>query len=276
MSEQTDEDIYAAAWDEDDQAQEPGEQLDTPPEPGPEPDPAPEPDPEPQPEAQPEPAPAPEPPRADQEATWEQRYKSFEGRYRVEKERMQRELEELRALRAQPPQAQQPPAPDEEAEFLDQFAKEYSPDVLKAIDIAAARKAREMLGQVAPSLQQLERGYQDMEQRAHFAAIAAAHPDFQQVAADPAFQAWVEAQPRAVAETYRHVLTKGHAIDVIDTLTAYKAQARPQPAAAPQAPRIDAAKAQAATAVRAKRGSMPQSKAAKDDYDGAWDEAPDD
>lgn len=268
MSEPNDEDIYAAAWDEDGEAQEPGEQLDTPQEP--------EPEPAPEPEAQPGPEPQPEPPSADDEATWQQRYKSFEGRYRVEKQAMQRELEELRALRVQPPQAQQQPAaPDEEAAFLDQFAKDYNPEVLKAIEVVAARKAKAMLEQAAPRLEQLEHGYQTMEQRAHFAAIAAAHPDFQQVAADPAFAAWVEAQPRAVAETYRRVLSSGHAIDVIDALNAYKAQARPQPAA-PQAPRIDTAKAQAATAVRAKRGGMPQAKAAKDDYDSAWDEAPDD
>jgi hypothetical protein len=63
-----------------------------------------------------------------------------------------------------------------------------------------------------------------MTEEDHFNFIRAAHPDFEQVVNDEKFSQWVETRPEDLRETYHQVMDHGTANQVIDMLTAYKAQ----------------------------------------------------
>lgn len=58
---------------------------------------------------------------------------------------------------------------------------------------------------------------------AHFAAIKAVHPDFEQIVQSEAFSQWAESRPTPSRDYYRQIMDRGTAPQVIEMLTAFKA-----------------------------------------------------
>jgi radical SAM superfamily enzyme with C-terminal helix-hairpin-helix motif len=109
---------------------------------------------------------------------------------------------------------------------------------------------------------------QSAMEKMHFDAIAAVHPDWEDVHNDPAFSEWVDSQPSYLRRAFAQVIESGTPGEVIEMLTFYKDSKKPKTP--------NGAKVQAATAVKVPRGSLPVKRGpAADDFDSAWDEAPD-
>jgi antitoxin component of RelBE/YafQ-DinJ toxin-antitoxin module len=198
-----------------------------------------------------------------------QRFKSFEGRYKKEKE----QWEQARHPAPKEPEAPKDQAPDPDAEFLDKFRKEYNDDVIKAVELISTKKARQLLDQVAAEkIVPIEQAYARTAQEAHFHAIQSAHKDWEDVVGSDGFNHWVEKQPGFLKAAYMQVLERGTSTDVIDLLSTYKGAAVKPPAK----PDVNPAKAKAASAVKPTgRGAVPSAKPKTLSFDEAWDEAPD-
>jgi hypothetical protein len=226
-----------------------------------------------QPEDNPEPEPEDEaesPEETDYKALYEkaeQRFKSFEGRYKKEKEAWEQRIVQPAPAREEPKEVEAPP---EEA-FLAKFREEYNDDVIKAVELISERKARALLDAVsAERIEPLQQAYAKTAREAHFNTIRSAHSDWEDVVGSDAFTGWVDQQPSFMKAAYNQVLQQGTAQDVNDLLTTFK-----QTTAKPTKPNIDPAKARAASAVKTARGVMPTGSPKRQDYDSAWDEAPD-
>ncbi|MFW9595547.1 MAG: hypothetical protein ACMV1D_08620, partial [Macromonas sp.] len=114
---------------------------------------------------------------------------------------------------------------------------------------------------VMGTVEQLIGSLTDERQRNHFEAIADRHPDFNEVASNPAFQEWVSQQ----GEAAQSVVEGGSARQVIALLDQFKAAAG--------GGGEDMAAMQAAESVPARRGlTLPKQPAASDDYEAAWKE----
>lgn len=240
-----------------------------------------DPEPPPEPEPEPEEAPAPsgqadppaEPDPVDYKRLYEQeqqRYRSFEGRYRKEKEQW-----EQRVSDRQPSEAPSASEPDPEDAFLEQFRQTYNDDVIKAVEVISARKAREIADQLRrEAIDPLSAGFAETARDRHFSALDSAHPDWRDAVQSEAFAEWVNQQPSIVARAYGEVLQRGTAPEVIEMLSAYKQAAAPPPA--PPRASVDPARARAATAVRsAGHGAVPKPRVDPGDFDAAWAEFPD-
>lgn len=122
--------------------------------------------------------------------------------------------------------------------------------------------------------QELNQNLEPMRQReaesarvAHETALSEAHPDWQDVAQSGALTAWIERQPDYLREGMQRVVEGGTTTQVVDLLNQYKSANNPQP-------KSSSKPLGAAEAVRGRRGPPPRSPADKDDFDSAWDEAP--
>lgn len=155
-------------------------------------------------------------------------------------------------------------APDD---VMATLASDFGPDFVEAIGklieakagAIAERVAGEKVNPVMGTMEQLIGSLTDERQRNHFEAIADRHPDFNEVASNPAFQEWVSQQ----GEAAQSVVEGGSARQVIALLDQFKAAAGGE----------DMAAMQAAESVPARRGlSLPKQPAAADDYEAAWKE----
>lgn len=234
--------------------------------PEPEPSPEPIPDPEPEPTTDPEPQPEPEP---DYKALFEreqQRFRSFEGRYRKEKE-----LWEQGAQAPKAPDPEPPKAPDPEDEFLQKFTETYNDDVVKAVRIISAREAQRIASELrSQAIEPLQSTLVETARDAHFRTISSAHQDWQNVVGSEQFANWVESQPSVIRRAYQGVLQQGTAPEVVEMLDAYRSSRAAPPPAPP--PKVDATRAKAASAVKTSHGTMPKQRVAADDFDAAWAE----
>ena len=237
-----------------------------------------EPEPEKEPEPEPEPVkdetpPEPEP---DYRAMYEEEVrvrKTADGRTSA----LQRQLNELMAAQQAPaPAPETPKEPSEEDQFLTKFQEEYHPDVVKAIEIVSQRKAQALAQSLLQQqLQPVASSVQEMMNRAHFQAIEAVHPDWEQVSAAPEFKEWIETRPSHLRRAYDYVVERGSPREVVDLLTEFKDSTKPKPATAAR-PQTHATPQQvrSATAVPVPRGGLPRStQEAMDDFDAAWEEA---
>jgi len=189
-----------------------------------------------------------------------QRFKSFEGRYRKEKQAWERERRELMELMQRETGTAQSPAGDEQVS-TDNVEDAAAPSITEAVRTETMRLMQPILA--------------GLEAERHRSAMAAAHPDFESLADDPDLHAWIDEQPGYIARSLRQVADHGSAGEVIDLLDRYKrdrgrsaAKARAQEDKA-QAER----KAQQATAVRSKSAGPPKEQPSADDFAGAWAEA---
>lgn len=157
-------------------------------------------------------------------------------------------------------------APDD---VMATLASDFGPDFVEAIGklieakagAIAERVAGEKVNPVMGTMEQLIGSLTDERQRNHFEAIADRHPDFNEVASNPAFQEWVSQQ----GEAAQSVVEGGSARQVIALLDQFKAAAG--------GGGEDMAAMQAAESVPARRGlTLPKQPAASDDYEAAWKE----
>lgn len=157
-------------------------------------------------------------------------------------------------------------APDDVmATLASDFGSDFVEAIGKLIEAKAGaiaeRVAGEKVNPVMGTVEQLIGSLTDERQRNHFEAIADRHPDFNEVASNPAFQEWVSQQ----GEAAQSVVEGGSARQVIALLDQFKAAAG--------GGGEDMAAMQAAESVPARRGlSLPKQPAAADDYEAAWKE----
>ena len=212
----------------------------------------------------------------DYKALWQkekQRADSAAGRLRAEADRREREkaAQVVAPAQTDAPKASAP-APTEEDEFLNKFQEEYSPEVIKAINILAARQAAQIVDQtIQTRVAPVERTTLDMVEQAHFSAIEAAHPDVFDIDESPEFEAWIESRPAHTRGAYQYVREKGTPAEVISMLNEYKAATRKTTTTAPPKEKV-----QAAMGVQRRRGTTPvASEPSQTDEKALWDSIPD-
>ncbi len=115
--------------------------------------------------------------------------------------------------------------------------------VMKSVD-ERFKSVDERLNQALSPLQQRE---QETAEKEHFAAILAAHPDADKIAAGNELSNWVQAQPSFMRVAIEQVLKQGTAQEVIDVLTSFK-----QATAKPEITQPETAKAESAAADKGK------------------------
>lgn len=168
-------------------------------------------------------------------------------------------------------------------DFGDEFVKMIEAVAAKAASDAASKTADSKLGELGSTVQEIIAHIGDSQQRAHFEAIADAHPDFADIKDKPEFKEFLASYPDG-----EQVAQSGSARQIIKMLTAFKdgAQtqepakeepAQEQAVATPQAPAaepVDEAAMAAAEGVRSKGGmQLPEAPADSGDYAAAWAEA---
>jgi hypothetical protein len=197
-----------------------------------------------------------------------QRADSAAGRLRAEADRREKE----RDSQAGAPTPPAVVAPTEEDEFLTKFQEEYSPEVIKAINILAARQAAQIVDQtIQTRVAPVERTTLDMVEQAHYNAIEAAHPDVYDIDESPEFDAWIESKPQHTKGAYQYVRERGTPAEVISMLNEYKTATRKTTSIAPPKEKV-----QAAMGVQRRRGTTPvASEPSQTDEKALWDSIPD-
>jgi hypothetical protein len=146
-------------------------------------------------------------------------------------------------------------------------------------------KIDEKLAGVAGKVDEVISHISNASQREHFKAIAAAHPDFAEVNADPAFDAFVASKGPEAEE----VRASGSAEAINALLSEFKESRGGNESAAESAPADGGQPAaqlaptesasddeiESASAVRGGGLQLPSEPGSKDDFASAWDDAPD-
>lgn len=246
----------------------------------------------------------PAPPAIDPEKE-AQRLRSWEGRLKA----MERELAAKAAAAGKPVEevaseaiedvSEETPNPelgmaaDEVAEKVEsgemsvedamtQLADDFGPDFVKMIEMIASSKAREAgekaagekFGELNKTVDEIIGDIVDGKAKAHFTAIASAHPDFNDIGKSAEFSSFLEALPPEQKVEAERIRQGGSAEEIIELLTFYKSaskgtgapQADTQPE--PEDPALDAAEG-----VRSSGMSLPEEpKVADDDFAGAWEQ----
>lgn len=139
-----------------------------------------------------------------------QRLRSFEGRVRRERDAWRRqEADFRRRLETAAANEADPDAPTPDMSSL--------PSLPSLIEQAR----REAMDAVAPYLEELKA-------ERHQAAVAAAHPDWREVAEDPELEEFIDRQPGFVAEAMRRVVRDGEADEVVALLDEFKRARAPR------------------------------------------------
>lgn len=227
------------------------------------------------------PAPEPEPqpagdPDDEDPAVWKQRYKTLQGMFKAEVAReVGRQLQardEPAAPKAAPADAGGDATPeDADAEAVLNEAMQDFPHLMKAVDLLVKRTEERIRSEYAPVANTVA----ETARERHFAAIRAAHSDFDTVKTGLA--EWVEKQPSYLRPGYEAVLSGGTAEDVIDLVARFKESQGIRKPVEPPSPRVDATRrrqAEAAEVVRP-RGAVvvPQGEPDPDDYESAFEAA---
>lgn len=169
----------------------------------------------------------------------------------AEAQELQRQASEQAAQ--QKAKAQQDEKEYSVADFLDENQKkavellnsewsEVAAPVQALIDAnvkaALANYKREILGQVNQQLAPIQQVAAQSQDAVHWATIAAAHPDYQQVA--NALPEWIEKQPSLFRKSLEAAYQGGSAAEVVELISTYK-QAIGSTGAAPAQPASSAA-----------------------------------
>lgn len=211
---------------------------------------------------------------------WKDRYSTLQGKYNAEVARAQRGNggsnadDPSAAPKPVVPAAAPQPESDEDDQLLAEL-DEQLPTVAKAVRklIAKERQAieQQVLGRIAP----IEQTAQDAARERHFNTIRAAHQDFDEVVTSPDLAAWVDEQPAYLAASYRAVMERGTAQDVVDLLSRFKKESGYAPAPATQSaqapnPRANALRSAAAPRLRS-HAAIPN-RVDRNDFDAAWND----
>ena len=172
--------------------------------------------------------------------------------------------------RTQEPSEQTAPeeSPPELAEFKNDYPDIYQ-GVEKYIQTELARREEALRAEMQQQIAPVNQVFAAQQEAAEMAALEAAHPDWQQVATDNAFQEWLAAQPLPVQQ----MANSDYASEVSYVLDSFKTQAQPQqPQPQPAAQGIAKKRAkqlEQSTGVSS-RASASVSPLAEDDYSSAF------
>lgn len=106
------------------------------------------------------------------------------------------------------------------------------------VQAALANQRVEILSQMQQHLAPIQQVTAQSQEAAHFAAVAAAHPDFAEVVTK--LPAWIESQPSIVRAALQAAYEHGTAVQVVELLATYK-KANGSTGAAPELPASSAA-----------------------------------
>ncbi|HOW46166.1 MAG TPA: hypothetical protein P5305_04105 [Rubrivivax sp.] len=121
---------------------------------------------------------------------------------------------------------------------MKQLAEDFGEDFVRMIEVIAAAKAREAgagaaaekIGELGGTVDEIIADIRDGKARAHFSAIASAHPDFDEIGRSEGFAQYVDSlEGDAQAEAMR-VAGSGSADEIIKLLGDYKASLQGAPA----------------------------------------------
>lgn len=153
------------------------------------------------------------------------------------------------------------------------LAEDFGPEFVKMIQVIAGTSAKDearnvareviepALGEVRQSVNEIIDTITDDKTRAHFTAIAAKHPDFNEVAESPEFNQFLQSY-----ENGEQIASQGATKDVIALLDAFKASKQP-PAEEVADPAIEDAQG-----VRSRGMRLPETPTRSNDFENAWDE----
>lgn len=152
----------------------------------------------------------------------------------------------------------------------DDFGDDFVVAIESMVKAQAAEIAEKMVGDkvgnVSTTVQQLLADIEDRDQRAHFKAVANAHPDFMEVSQGEAMQSFLSGLPDDQRKAAEAVIEEGDASDVIALLDAVKEASKPQEQHA------DDDTMDAAEGVRSTGMKLPEKPAQADDYSAAWND----
>jgi hypothetical protein len=232
--------------------------------------------------------------------------------WRDEKAALLAQLEEAKKPKApEPTPSPEPEKPstsfvdsltDEQKEQLEQYENDFDlvskmEGIKRNAELAKLRKEMQAWkddvssqialqeNRIAPAVKLVE----ENEQEAHFNLIrngytaedgtaVQGHSDFEKFRDDGSITAWIESKPKYLQPALKQTYSKGTAVDVIDLFTDFKRDnGILTETETDQTPdnvvQMKALKKQALTPVTSRRGAVNTLIAAKDDFDGGWDEA---
>ena len=214
-------------------------------------------------------------PQVDYKALWEKsqhEVKTMVGRLKAAESRGTKEPQT-----AAPSTSAAPAAPSEDDTFLNEFSEKYHPEVIKAIDLIATKKAKALLDEtLAARLNPLETATQDLLGETHFRTIEAVHPDLEEIDASPIFESWLANKPAFLRPVYENIRENGSPAQVIDMLNEYKREIgmnKPKPTTTSKPSKTNVL---AATAVNRRRGTASTTKLPDaNDLEAIWAETDD-
>lgn len=221
-----------------------------------------------------------------------QKTKSWEGRIRKAnelraeaEEETARLREEIQQLREQP-KKETPPADDSvelDNATLEAFVREF-PELQAPLAALVRKEAKalvaEEIGQFKPTVEKMQKSEADRVAAAqkavveeHFRTIRNAHKDFDALIEKGTLREWIDTQPPLFQKAFIQVYESGTAEEVIAMVDHMKSDLDLQsPSTIKTGDKRD--KLRSLMAVRGSAPIVPkETKASKDDYDAAWEEA---
>lgn len=146
---------------------------------------------------------------------------------------------------------------------------------LKAVEEVLTNKFQEQIGNLETSLKHIMSFAEEYGREKHLSFIKGKHGDFDDLVESGKVEAWIKTQPKEVREVYQQWYDKGNAAQVVSLFDIYKEKtAQPKPPDVTNQPIVDKnKKKENLTAIQRKTQPVSVTSAAKDDFDGAFDEA---
>lgn len=156
-----------------------------------------------------------------------------------------------------------------------QLSEDFGEDFVESIKKIVAATAKQA---VEPVMKDIAKERESISVERHFAAIAAKHPDYQEIGASPELKKYIDSLPADQKAQAERIAQQGAAEEVIGLLSAYKAakqkieaSAEKQRPAKADTAAIDSA-AESLEGVRSGGVRLPDKPPpADDDYAGAWE-----
>ena len=182
--------------------------------------------------------------------------------------------QKINQLERQQPQPQTPPPANVAPEKWGEFEEEY-PEIAQAINarMGAMQQtiAQQMDGRIGQAVQPLQQSEHQRFLQSQYAALEAAHPDWQETVRSESFREWLSVQPQAV----QGFMNSEDASDASYLLDTYKHSQPQQPEVTPD-PKVAEIQAQREKKLKDSQGikSRPTPGATgglPDDFDSAFD-----
>jgi len=216
----------------------------------------------------------------EESADYKALYEKAQSEAKSWKGRVEKAYEERDAYKQSYEQASTAKPKEQKSEVQDEdviaFFEEY-PEMEKPVAALARKIAAEQVKAIEDKydteLASLKKATAMSATEQHFAKIAAAHPDYEQVGKSAEFNAWIEGQPSYIRGSIENIVQQGSADEIIEVLSNYKSSTGLNKE---RKLKEDAnKKADSIMAVRSLPGGPVQKQRQPDssDFDSAWNEA---